>query len=65
MNMSLSAFAGDFKVHCSAFTMGLQIESKNKTVACMQTCESYGGSWTEMRPSSYLLLLIFLSLQHL
>lgn len=44
-------FADDFKVHCSAFTMGLQIESENNTmVACTQTNESSGGSWTEMRP---------------
>lgn len=49
--MPLSAFAGDFKVHCSPFTMGLQIESENNTmVACMQTNESSRGSWTEMRP---------------
>lgn len=37
--MPLSAFAGDFKVHCSPFTMGLQIESENNTMgwpACRQ-----------------------------
>lgn len=49
--MPLSAFAGDFKVHCSPFTMGLQTESENNTmVASMQTNESSGGSWTELRP---------------
>lgn len=42
MNMPLSAFAGDYKVHCSAFKMGPQIESENTMVACMQTSES---SW--------------------
>lgn len=49
--MSLSACAGAFKVHCSPFTMGLQIESENNTlVACMQTNGSSDGSCTEMRP---------------
>lgn len=49
--MPLSAFAGDFKVHFSPFTVELQTESENNTmVASMQTNESSGGSWTEMRP---------------
>lgn len=49
--MPLSAFAGAFKVHCSPFTMGPQIESEDNTlVACMQANESSGGSCTEMRP---------------
>jgi len=64
MNVPLSAVAGDFKVHRSGFTVGLQIEAENVAV-CMQTNEASGGYWTEMRPSSYLLLLVFLSLQHL
>lgn len=54
MNMPLSAFAGDFKVHCSGFTMGPQIESENSMVACMQTNESSGGL------SNYLLIDIFI-----
>lgn len=37
MNMPLSAVAGDFEVHHSVFTVGLQIEAENTMVACMQT----------------------------
>lgn len=65
MNMPLYAVAGDFKVHRSAFTGGLQIEAENMMVACRQTSQTSGGYWTEMRRSSSLLLLTFLSLQHL
>lgn len=39
INMPLSAVAGDFKVHHSAFTVGLQTEAENTMVtidACKQ-----------------------------
>lgn len=47
MNMPLPAVAGDFKVHCSALTVGLRMEAENTKAVCVQTNQSSGGHWPE------------------
>lgn len=42
MNMPLPA--GDFEVHCSAFTAGLQIAVESTMVACVLTNQTSGGT---------------------
>lgn len=54
VNLPWRAGAGDFKVHCAAFTAELQIAVENTMVACVLTNQTPGGTGQrEMRPSSY------------
>lgn len=48
-----------------SFYRGPANRTENMMVARRQTSQTSGGYWTEMRRSSSLLLLTFLSLQHL
>lgn len=42
--MNLPLCAGDFKVHCTACTAGLQIAVENTMVVCVLTDQTSGGT---------------------